>query len=105
MPSPRPRVEPLWRACPPWRAPLWRADHLWKKAAADGSAGSRGAARGAGATAARRATLRHRSGGGGMNPRRQWWDSAREAALDPSRPIVDPHHHLWKASRWGEYLL
>ncbi len=40
-----------------------------------------------------------------MNPRRQWWDSAREAALDPSRPIVDPHHHLWKASRWGEYLL
>ncbi len=40
-----------------------------------------------------------------MNPRRQWWESAREAALDPSRPIVDPHHHLWKASRWGEYLL
>jgi predicted TIM-barrel fold metal-dependent hydrolase len=40
-----------------------------------------------------------------MNPKRPWWNSVREAAIDPGRPIVDPHHHLWKASRWGSYLL
>ena len=40
-----------------------------------------------------------------MNPKRDWWNSVREPALDPGRPIVDPHHHLWKSSRWGAYLL
>lgn len=40
-----------------------------------------------------------------MNPRRDWWNSLEEATLDPDRPIVDPHHHLWKASRWGSYML
>jgi len=40
-----------------------------------------------------------------MNPRRDWWDSLKEEPLDPERPIVDPHHHLWKQSRWGAYLL
>ncbi len=40
-----------------------------------------------------------------MNPKRDWWNSVKEPALDPGRPIVDPHHHLWKSSRWGAYLL
>jgi L-fuconolactonase len=40
-----------------------------------------------------------------MNPRRSWWNSMHEEAIDPDRPIVDPHHHLWKTSRWGEYLI
>ncbi len=40
-----------------------------------------------------------------VNPRREWWNSLQETALEPDRPIVDPHHHLWKASRWGPYLL
>ena len=24
-----------------------------------------------------------------------WLDLAREAPIDPDRPIIDPHHHLW----------
>ncbi len=24
-----------------------------------------------------------------------WLDQAREAPIDPDRPIIDPHHHLW----------
>ena len=29
-----------------------------------------------------------------------------EDILEPARPIIDPHHHLWAtASRWGRYLL
>jgi predicted TIM-barrel fold metal-dependent hydrolase len=27
-----------------------------------------------------------------------WLDLAREAAIDPERPIIDPHHHLWLAA-------
>ncbi|OYU73498.1 MAG: amidohydrolase, partial [Burkholderiales bacterium PBB5] len=26
-----------------------------------------------------------------------WLDLAREAPIDPERPIIDPHHHLWFA--------
>jgi predicted TIM-barrel fold metal-dependent hydrolase len=26
-----------------------------------------------------------------------WLDLAREAPIDPERPIIDPHHHLWPA--------
>ena len=26
-----------------------------------------------------------------------WLDLAREAPIDPDRPIIDPHHHLWPA--------
>lgn len=29
-----------------------------------------------------------------------------EAIIDPARPIIDPHHHLWRGSRLGgDYLL
>jgi len=27
-----------------------------------------------------------------------WLDLAREAPIDPERPIIDPHHHLWPAA-------
>ena len=27
---------------------------------------------------------------------RTWLDQVPEAAIDPERPIVDPHHHLWR---------
>ena len=30
-----------------------------------------------------------------------WLDLAREAAIDPDRPIIDPHHHLWLAGTPG----
>ena len=35
-----------------------------------------------------------------------WHDLVQEEILDPDRPIVDPHHHLWeKQSMWGIYTL
>jgi predicted TIM-barrel fold metal-dependent hydrolase len=35
-----------------------------------------------------------------------WLALAHEAPLDPERPIVDPHHHLWPAAAWhAPYLL
>jgi predicted TIM-barrel fold metal-dependent hydrolase len=30
-----------------------------------------------------------------------WLDLGREATLDPARPIIDPHHHLWLAGTPG----
>ena len=30
-------------------------------------------------------------------PLEEWIDSAREVALEPDLPIIDPHHHLWDA--------
>lgn len=27
--------------------------------------------------------------------RSEWLAQVREAVLEPERPIVDPHHHLW----------
>ena len=36
----------------------------------------------------------------------EWLASVTEDILEPARPIIDPHHHLWAtASRWGRYLL
>ncbi|MEE2775684.1 MAG: amidohydrolase family protein [Acidobacteriota bacterium] len=36
----------------------------------------------------------------------EWLDSVREEIIDPDRPIIDPHHHLWKtATMWGRYEL
>jgi len=37
------------------------------------------------------------SGGSGLyaEPREDWLKRHTEDILDPGRPIVDPHHHLW----------
>src|SRR5215831_9112975 len=29
------------------------------------------------------------------NPREDWLAQYSEEIIDPARPIVDPHHHLW----------
>ena len=34
-----------------------------------------------------------------------WLDLVDEPVVDPERPIVDPHHHLWHRRGVGEYLL
>ena len=36
--------------------------------------------------------------------RQDWLDRRREAILEPSLPIVDPHHHLWDRPQW-RYLI
>ncbi|UPY38873.1 amidohydrolase family protein [Sediminicoccus sp. KRV36] len=36
--------------------------------------------------------------------REAWLASHNEAALDPTQPIIDPHHHLWDQPGW-RYLL
>ena len=36
----------------------------------------------------------------------EWLASVIEDVVDPERPIIDPHHHLWKTpSMWGTYEL
>ena len=36
----------------------------------------------------------------------EWYAAVREDIVDPERPIIDPHHHLWEApSMWGTYML
>ena len=35
-----------------------------------------------------------------------WLNQVREEPIDPERPIIDPHHHLWESrGDWGGYLL
>ena len=34
-----------------------------------------------------------------------WLDQVKEEILDPERPIVDPHHHLWRSPSGNNYLL
>jgi predicted TIM-barrel fold metal-dependent hydrolase len=34
-----------------------------------------------------------------------WLDQVTEDPIDPERPIVDPHHHLWRDRRGRPYLL
>jgi L-fuconolactonase len=36
--------------------------------------------------------------------RQDWLDRTREAPIDPERPIIDPHHHLWDRPGW-RYML
>src|SRR5262249_44634974 len=36
--------------------------------------------------------------------REDWLNRRREPIVDPTLPIVDPHHHLWDRSGW-RYLL
>lgn len=36
----------------------------------------------------------------------EWLSLVQEEILEPSRPIIDPHHHLWPTvTRWGSYSL
>ncbi len=36
----------------------------------------------------------------------EWLALVQEEIIDPDRPIVDPHHHLWETtSMWGRYVL
>ena len=36
----------------------------------------------------------------------EWYAAVREEIVDPDRPIIDPHHHLWATtSMWGSYVL
>ncbi|SVB13448.1 uncharacterized protein METZ01_LOCUS166302, partial [marine metagenome] len=37
-------------------------------------------------------------------PGPEWHASVAEPVIDPERPIVDPHHHLWERSGM-DYLL
>ncbi len=37
--------------------------------------------------------------------RPEWLAQVREDVIDPSLPIVDPHHHLWHDRAQGHYLL
>lgn len=37
------------------------------------------------------------------NPRQDWLALHTEEIIDPARPIVDPHHHLW--DRGGQYYM
>ena len=37
------------------------------------------------------------------DPRVDWLASHEEEILDPARPVVDPHHHLW--DRGGQRYL
>ncbi len=39
-----------------------------------------------------------------MAPDARWLEQVREEAIDPARPIVDPHHHLWERPGF-RYLL
>ena len=39
-----------------------------------------------------------------MSDHQDWLDQVTEEIIDPLRPIVDPHHHLWYG-RGGDYLL
>jgi L-fuconolactonase len=34
-----------------------------------------------------------------------WFDQVREDVLEPERPIIDPHHHLWRRPDFGSYEL
>lgn len=39
-------------------------------------------------------------------PSAEWLASVIEEIVEPDRPIIDTHHHLWKtASFWGTYVL
>jgi len=36
---------------------------------------------------------------------RRWLDRVSEEVIDPERPIIDPHHHLWRRSDIGDYVV
>ena len=41
-----------------------------------------------------------------MPPDLEWLDQVKEDIVDPGRPMIDTHHHLWeRPSPWGRYVL
>ena len=41
-----------------------------------------------------------------MPPDLDWLAQVQEDIVDPDRPIIDTHHHLWDAaSFWGRYVM
>ena len=40
-----------------------------------------------------------------IHPNHDWLDAVQEEILEPERPIIDPHHHLWIGRGGGDYLL
>ncbi len=40
-----------------------------------------------------------------LSEQQRWLQLHREEIIDPGRPIVDPHHHLWRQSSLDPYLL
>ena len=40
-----------------------------------------------------------------MHGTNEWLDLVREEIINPDRPLIDPHHHLWHASMGGDYLV
>ena len=39
-------------------------------------------------------------------PNDDWHASVQEEIIEPDRPIIDTHHHLWETGRlWGRYVL
>ena len=41
-----------------------------------------------------------------MPPDPEWLAQISEEIVDPARPIIDTHHHLWETqSPWGRYVL
>lgn len=37
--------------------------------------------------------------------RQDWLNQVREDVIEPERPIIDPHHHLWHNRPQGRYLI
>jgi predicted TIM-barrel fold metal-dependent hydrolase len=35
----------------------------------------------------------------------EWHEQVQEEVLEPERPIIDPHHHLWRDKKVGSYEL
>jgi predicted TIM-barrel fold metal-dependent hydrolase len=35
----------------------------------------------------------------------RWLDQVKEEIIDPERPIIDPHHHLWRDKKVSDYEL
>ena len=40
-----------------------------------------------------------------MSDKDEWLAQVDEQVVEPDRPIVDPHHHLWTYERAGVYLI
>ena len=35
----------------------------------------------------------------------RWLEQVKEEIIDPERPIIDPHHHLWRDKKAADYEL